>query len=200
VKHILASLSFVAALMLIGCGSEQPLPAGKTPIVPVSQPVTKPTHADMGPALRKALEGDWEAHYFSAAVDLNGDGKKEVVAHVAGPMVCGTGGCTAFVFTPATEGYRVMARIRVVNVPILVSSNTTQSGRNLVVRIAGGGIKGGYSELKFDGTTYPLNPTVLRERIWAIHIASDGNNYGSPNIHAELRDEGTRVAASGLPV
>ena len=33
---------------------------------------------------------------------------------------------------------------------------------------------------------------VLTERIRAIHIASD-ENYGSPNIHAELRDEGTRI-------
>ena len=33
---------------------------------------------------------------------------------------------------------------------------------------------------------------VLTERIRAIHLASD-ENYGSPNIHAELRDEGTRV-------
>jgi putative transposase len=33
---------------------------------------------------------------------------------------------------------------------------------------------------------------VLTERIRAIHAASDGN-YGSPNIHAELREQGTRV-------
>lgn len=33
---------------------------------------------------------------------------------------------------------------------------------------------------------------VLTERIRRIHVAFDGN-YGSPNIHAELRDEGTRV-------
>jgi putative transposase len=33
---------------------------------------------------------------------------------------------------------------------------------------------------------------VLTERIRAMHVASD-ENYGSPNIHAELRDEGTRV-------
>jgi putative transposase len=33
---------------------------------------------------------------------------------------------------------------------------------------------------------------VLTERIRAFHLAS-GENYGSPNIHAELRDEGTRV-------
>ena len=37
-----------------------------------------------------------------------------------------------------------------------------------------------------------LADAVLAERIRAIHAASDGN-YGSPNIHAELRDEGTRV-------
>ena len=33
---------------------------------------------------------------------------------------------------------------------------------------------------------------VLTERILAIHAASD-ETYGSPNIHAELHDEGTRV-------
>jgi putative transposase len=33
---------------------------------------------------------------------------------------------------------------------------------------------------------------ALTERIRAIHAASRGN-YGSPNIHAELRDQGTRV-------
>ena len=37
-----------------------------------------------------------------------------------------------------------------------------------------------------------LDDAVLTERIRAIHVASD-ENYGSPNIHAELRDEGTRV-------
>ena len=37
-----------------------------------------------------------------------------------------------------------------------------------------------------------LEDAVLTERIRATHAASDGT-YGSPNIHAELRDEGTRV-------
>ena len=37
-----------------------------------------------------------------------------------------------------------------------------------------------------------IDDVVLTERIRAIHIASD-ENYGSPNIHAELRDEGTRI-------
>jgi putative transposase len=37
-----------------------------------------------------------------------------------------------------------------------------------------------------------MEDVVLTERIRAIHIASD-ENYGSPNIHVELRDEGTRI-------
>ena len=37
-----------------------------------------------------------------------------------------------------------------------------------------------------------IDDAVLTERIRLVHAASDGN-YGSPNIHAELRDEGTRV-------
>jgi transposase InsO family protein len=37
-----------------------------------------------------------------------------------------------------------------------------------------------------------VDDAVLTERIRTIHCASD-ENYGSPNIHAELRDEGTRV-------
>ena len=37
-----------------------------------------------------------------------------------------------------------------------------------------------------------LEDAVLTERIRAIHAASD-STYGSPNIHAELREEGTRV-------
>ena len=42
-----------------------------------------------------------------------------------------------------------------------------------------------------------LADAVLTERIRAIHAASDGN-YGSPNIHAELRDEGTRVGCKRI--
>ena len=37
-----------------------------------------------------------------------------------------------------------------------------------------------------------INDAVLTERIRLIHAASEGN-YGSPNIHAELREDGTRV-------
>jgi len=43
-----------------------------------------------------------------------------------------------------------------------------------------------------------LADALLTERIRAIHATSDGA-YGSPNVHAELRDEGTRSAVSVSP-
>jgi putative transposase len=59
-------------------------------------------------------------------------------------------------------------------------------------RILGVSHSGYYAWLGRPPSRRALEDAVLTERIRAIHAASDGN-YGSPNIHAELRDEGTRV-------
>ena len=59
-------------------------------------------------------------------------------------------------------------------------------------RTLGVSTSGYYAWSKRAPSQRALDDAVLTERIRAIHLASDGN-YGSPNIHAELRDEGTRV-------
>ena len=100
-------------------------------------------------------------HYFAKQVDLNGDGRAEFVVHVAGPMVCGTGGCDTLVFAQEGAGLRLVSRTSVTRPPIVVTSTTTQGWRDLVVRVSGGGIIPGYDALlRFDGRTYPANPTV----------------------------------------
>src|SRR5690606_6954222 len=81
-------------------------------------------------------------------------------ALVAGPMVCGTGGCPVFVFASGPDGYRLVSRLSVVQTPIRLAPRSSQGWRNLVVGIGGGGLAAGNAELKFDGTAYPLNPTV----------------------------------------
>ena len=100
-------------------------------------------------------------HYFAKQVDLNGGGRAEYVVHVAGPMVCGSGGCDTFVFAQEGSGVRLVSRTSVTRPPIVVASTTTQGWRDLVVRVSGGGIIPGYdARLRFDGRTYPANPTV----------------------------------------
>ena len=49
---------------------------------------------------------NWETRYLDGTVDLNGDGKSEIVVHVVGGGACGTGGCPTLVFTPTASGYQ----------------------------------------------------------------------------------------------
>jgi hypothetical protein len=62
-------LAGVATALLLACG------AGAPPGEPTAQPLAQPTpSAPLEPAIRQALEGDFEAHYFEASVDLVGSG------------------------------------------------------------------------------------------------------------------------------
>jgi len=103
--------------------------------------------------------------YLDASVDLNGDGRLEVIVHVVGPMACGTGGCPTLVFTPRGTGYRLVSAIAVTRLPIRVAPASTMGWRNLVVRFSGGGVHAGDVQLAFDGKRYPANPSVIGPRV-----------------------------------
>jgi hypothetical protein len=119
------------------------------------------TDADLGAAIRAAVAMDvGDARYFDSTVELNGDGLSEVVVYLAGPMVCGTGGCPMFVFTPGADGYRLVTQLSVAQPPVRISPRSSRGWRNLVVGVVGGGLAAGSAELKYDGTGYPSNPTV----------------------------------------
>lgn len=129
---------------------------------PPGKPSTFMSGADIGAVVRAALGGDYEAHYFDAAYDLDGDGREEIVAYVAGPMVCGTGGCNLYVFSPGADGYLLVGRIAVTHPPIRVSPRSTDGWRNLIVRVAGGGrVESFDAELAWDSSTYASNPTIV---------------------------------------
>jgi hypothetical protein len=101
-----------------------------------------------------------ESRYFAQALDLDGDGDQEIVVHVAGPMVCGTGGCDTLVLTPEGEGYRLVADVGLTRPPIRAATSRTHGWRDLVVEVAGGGGPAGATLVRFDGSTYPDNPSV----------------------------------------
>jgi len=140
-------VSFLAVLTVAACGS--------------TDATTELGSTGVETELR-ALYGDsgGEVRYFDGTADLNGDGRPEIVVHVAGPMVCGTGGCPTLVFTPGAGGYELVADISITRPPIQLSSRSANGWRNLLVRVGGGGLEGYVAELRFDGTAYPANPTV----------------------------------------
>jgi hypothetical protein len=147
---------WLAALMMLAlsaCGREPPAPSVATDGAPATGSVEQ--------QLLERFRDFGEVRYFQASTDLDGDGQDELVIHVAGPMVCGTGGCNTLVFTPADGRWTQIADITVSRPPIRASERRTNGWRNLLVRVAGGGLPESYNaELRFDGETYPGNPTV----------------------------------------
>lgn len=112
-------------------------------------------------ALRRALGPDvGEVRYFSGRADLDGDGRAEVVAHVAGPLLCGTGGCPTLVLAPEGDGLRLVSEVTVSRPPVVAARERTNGWRDLAVGVGGGGAESGLARLRFDGEAYPPNPTV----------------------------------------
>ncbi|WP_316748744.1 hypothetical protein [Pedobacter gandavensis] len=84
--------------------------------------------------------------------DLNEDGKKEIFVGLTGSNFCGSGGCTMLLLNPEGE---MISRFTVVNYPIQISNTATKGWKDLVLNS-----NGKDHLMKFDGKTYPANPSV----------------------------------------
>jgi len=94
-------------------------------------------------------------------VDLNGDGKPELVAQVLGPMVCGTGGCPLLIFREPRPGQlQLITRMSLFKDPLIVIERRHNGWKELVSRVRLDAGHGYYAELPYDGTSYPTNPSV----------------------------------------
>lgn len=98
--------------------------------------------------------------YLSAFRDLDGDGRLDAIVYLTGASVCGSGGCNTVVYA-YHHGWSLVSIIYLTRPPIIVADSKSHGWRSLIVNIAGGGIRHPRSvELRFDGATYPSNPTV----------------------------------------
>jgi hypothetical protein len=106
-------------------------------------------------------EGNFWTHYYHNRVDLDGDGRPEVLVYIFGPYMCGSGGCNTLVFRQTDAGaYQLVADISLTNNPVVVSERRTNGWNDLIFFVAGGGVRAHYAVLRFDGKTYPNNPTT----------------------------------------
>ena len=119
-----------------------------------------PLREDLRHFLKSYLR-DTDIEYFAGSFDLNNDGETEAVVYLISPGYCGSGGCTTLVVTPESNSFRVISRITITRLPIRVLEESSHGWRNLSVQVQGGGIIRPYeAELRFDGNTYPTNPTM----------------------------------------
>src|SRR5262245_17836215 len=110
---------------------------------------------------------DGEVRYFASSIDLNGDGRDEIIVHLVGETLCGWEGCDTLVFTPSDAGFRHVTTIRLTHAPIRISPRSTNGWRNLIVSVSGDGVRRHDRELPYDGESYPSDPTTIPVRRWA---------------------------------
>lgn len=135
-------------------------------------------------ALRSWSKGssDEEIYYFYNTVDLNGDKKNDALVFVAGNYFCGTGGCVFLIFKGTSKGFQLVTEMSVSRPPIIAANQKTNGWKDLIMLVYGGGIRQFYSHLKFNGKTYPKNPTTVRSlktRITGVEYLSGIENYKS---------------------
>jgi heat shock protein HslJ len=119
----------------------------------------------------EAAGGIGKARYIYGRVDLNGDGREEVLAYLLGSIFCGTGGCNLMLFSDAGSGYRLINNFPISRLPLIVSPEKTNSWSDLVRPESGGGAPPSYVRHTFDGKRY-----VERERLPG-DTAPEGKRY-----------------------
>lgn len=115
----------------------------------------------------KARAGD-EIRYLYGYPALGAPGTRHALVLLVGPEWSGTGGATALLFegkeNPKGERqtftYRLLAKMSPINAPFLLGPGTSHGLKNITTLVSGGGARAHYVTLKFDGKTYPTNPTV----------------------------------------
>jgi hypothetical protein len=113
----------------------------------------------------KGFDNDLNGRFIAAFADLNGDGKTEAIVHLTSNAWCGTGGCTTLVLARDGDSWRILTEISITRLPIRVLMTKSSGWRSIAVWVQGGGIQPGYeAELRFDGKTYPANPSVSPAR------------------------------------
>ena len=113
----------------------------------------------------QTLDDDKTAQFVAAFSDLNGDRKPEAIVRLISNGWCGSGGCNTIVLTQFGDSWKILTSIAITRPSIRVLDRTSHGWRGLGVWVRGGGIQPGYeAELRFDGSTYPSNPSVAPAR------------------------------------
>jgi len=106
-----------------------------------------------------------KARYVYGRVDLNGDGRDEVLVYLLGSVFCGTGGCNLLLFTRRPDGYSLVNEFPISRLPVIVSEQKTAGWSDLVRPESGGGVPASYVRHVFDGRRYVEKERTPGDRV-----------------------------------
>ncbi len=100
------------------------------------------------------LKLDENFTYASKYVDLNGDGRDEIIVWIPEDNMGGTSGYPILVLSKTAKGYRKLMDIDQGWTPVIALHSTQNGWRNIAIQIGGGGAEWQYLIYKFNGKTY----------------------------------------------
>jgi hypothetical protein len=107
----------------------------------------------LGEDLKLGIVDSLSRRFIFLEYDLNGDNTKEIFVGLTGPYFCGSGGCTQYILKDNGD---VLTKFTVSDYPVVVAPDKTNGWSDLYIQSGGD-----YRVVKFDGKTYPSNPSVL---------------------------------------
>jgi len=186
-KKLYVSLIWVLLMVIFSCKNEIKIEREQTTlpdstVVEKTDPVIDPDPTDSIPAesyginsssmqtaalvrltlqdlykddLAKNLIQENSRKFIFFEYDLNEDGKKEIFVGLTGGYFCGSGGCTQLILD---DQGNVISTFSVSGYPVIIDINKTNGWKDLIM------YSGSKNRIvKFDGKTYPSNPSVLPE-------------------------------------
>jgi len=96
--------------------------------------------------------------YLRRQVDLEGDGRPELLALVVGSYACGSRGCTLMVFRDGKDNLELLAESGLFQSPLRLLAGRHGGWRDLGMPGSRDGVASGWLELQFDGLAYRPGP------------------------------------------
>lgn len=107
-----------------------------------------------------------ESRYYYNYVDLNQDGKSEILAMVVGEYTSESGGETILLLEENENIFQVMQVFSMVRTPVIVSDESTDGWRDLIFFMYGGGVEPGYRICQYhENTGYNMETTIFLEEL-----------------------------------
>ena len=163
----------LATLLLAGCKPSEPMPSARTGTSAAQEETASapakpretsyPLASEVERWVRETFAGSEPLLYRFANVDLDGDGENETLVYVAGPMMCGTGGCPLIVLAPGESDFRLLSKTSVVQMPFGVLDTRTDGWRDIWVTTYGGGMREATRKLVWTGEGYTANASMAAE-------------------------------------
>ncbi|MBN8522113.1 MAG: hypothetical protein J0L77_09495 [Alphaproteobacteria bacterium] len=132
-------------------------------MTPEPQEVTDPSDSVLKETIAQRLKGQNappQSQYDFARIDLNRDGQRDALVLYRLPHTywCSWSGCLLSIFRAEENGFTFINDIPGIRGPLVISSNTSEGWRDIIIELSGTQLYNRRVTLAFSGSTYPSTP------------------------------------------